>query len=37
MFEELGARFIRTARLPEWHDLYKESQRFVNIFKWSVE
>lgn len=35
--EKLGARFIRTARLPEWHDLYKEGERFVNIFEWSVE
>lgn len=35
--EKLGARFIRMARLPEWHDLYKEGQRFVNVFEWSVE
>ncbi len=35
--EKLGARFIRVARLPKWHDLYKEGQRFSNIFEWSVE
>ena len=35
--EKLGARFIRVARLPEWNDLYKEGQRFSNIFEWSVE
>jgi ribosomal-protein-alanine N-acetyltransferase len=35
--EKLGAKFIRTARLPEWHDLYKDGQRFVNIFEWSVD
>ncbi|MGE5613270.1 MAG: GNAT family N-acetyltransferase [Bacillota bacterium] len=35
--EKLGARFIRLARLPEWHDLYKEGERFVNIFEWSVD
>ena len=35
--EKLGARFLRTVRLPEWHDLYKKGQRFSNIFEWSVE
>ena len=35
--EKLGSRFVRTARLPEWTDLYKEGQRFSNIFEWSVE
>lgn len=34
--EKLDAKFIRKARLPEWHDLYKEGQRFINIFEWSV-
>lgn len=35
--EKLGLRLVRLARLPEWHDLYKEGQRFVNIFEWNVE
>jgi len=35
--EKLGARFLRVARLPEWTDLYKDGQRFSNIFEWSVE
>ena len=35
--EKLGARLIRTARLPEWHDLYKEGRRFSNIYEWSLE
>jgi len=35
--EKLGARFLRVARLPEWTDLYKEGQRFLNIFEWSAE
>jgi RimJ/RimL family protein N-acetyltransferase len=35
--EKLGARFLRVARLPEWNDIYKEGQRFSNIFEWSVE
>jgi RimJ/RimL family protein N-acetyltransferase len=35
--EKLGARLVRVARLPEWHDLYKQGDRFVNIFEWSVE
>ena len=34
--EKLGARLVRTARLPEWHDLYKEGRRFSNIFEWRV-
>jgi len=35
--EKLGTRFVRTARLPEWHDLYKKGQRFMNIYEWSVK
>ena len=35
--EKLGAKFVRTVRLPEWTDLYKEGQRFMNIFQWSVD
>jgi len=35
--EKLGARLLRAARLPEWHDLYREGRRFSNIFEWSVE
>jgi hypothetical protein len=35
--EKLGAKLIRVARLPEWHDLYNEGQRFENIFEWSVD
>jgi len=34
--EKLGAKWIRMARLPEWHDLYEEGQRFVNVFEWSI-
>jgi Acetyltransferases, including N-acetylases of ribosomal proteins len=34
--EKLGARLVRVARLPEWHDLYKDGQRYVNIFEWSI-
>jgi len=35
--EKIGAHFIREARLPEWNDLYKEGQRFSNIFEMSVQ
>ena len=35
--EKLGAHLVRLARLPEWHEMYKEGKRFVNIFEWSVE
>jgi len=32
--EKLGARLVRLARLPEWSDLYKGGQRYVNIYEW---
>lgn len=35
--EKLGARLLRVVRIPEWHDLYKDGQRFENIFEWNVE
>jgi RimJ/RimL family protein N-acetyltransferase len=35
--EKLGARLVRVARLPDWHDLYKEGQRFSNIFDWKTD
>jgi len=34
--EKLGAKLLRQARLPEWASLYKEGQRNVNIYEWSV-
>ena len=34
--EKLGLRLVRVARLPEWHDLYKNGQRFQNIFEWVI-
>jgi RimJ/RimL family protein N-acetyltransferase len=35
--EKLGARLLRVARLPEWHDIYKEEGgRLFNIFVWDV-
>jgi len=35
--EKLGVRFLRVARLPESHPLYKDGRRFQNIYEWSVE
>jgi RimJ/RimL family protein N-acetyltransferase len=35
--EKLGARLVRVAPLPEWHDLYARGQRFSNIYEWNVE
>ena len=35
--EKLGTRHIRTVRLPEWTDMYKNGARFSNIYEWSVE
>jgi len=34
--EKLGARLVRLARLPEHSDLYKNGQRFANIFEWDL-
>lgn len=34
--EKLGLKFIRTVRLPEWYDLYKEGQRFMNVYEWNI-
>jgi len=34
--EKIGARHIRTVRLPQHSDLYKEGQRFSNIFEMEV-
>jgi tagatose 1,6-diphosphate aldolase len=35
--EKLGAKFMRVATLPEWTELYRDGQRFVNIFEWNIE
>jgi len=35
--EKLGARHLRVAQLPQWHDLYEEGQRFQNIYEWDIE
>ena len=34
--EKLGARHLRVARVPAWHDLYQGGCKFVNIFEWMV-
>lgn len=34
--ENLGAKYIRIAPLPEWHELFDDGQRFVNIFEWNL-
>jgi ribosomal-protein-alanine N-acetyltransferase len=33
--EKLGATHIKTARLPEWTDMYKEGHRYENLFDWT--
>ena len=35
--EKLGARFVRTAQLPHWHDMYEEGHRYMNIFEWDLD
>jgi RimJ/RimL family protein N-acetyltransferase len=35
--EKLGARLLRVARLPEWHDLYTQGNRLENIFEWTID
>jgi len=34
--DKLGAKHVRTARLPEWTDLYQGGQRFSNVFEWDI-
>ena len=34
--EKLGAKFLRKAELPEWHDMYEEGHRYMNIFEWDL-
>jgi len=34
--EKLGAKFIRKAELPDWHDMYEEGYRHMNIFEWDL-
>ena len=31
--EKIGGRLVRIARLPSWHDLYIEGQRFVCVYE----
>ena len=35
--EKLGARFVRTAAIPPWHDLYERGHRYANIFEWRFD
>ncbi len=35
--EKLGARHVRTAALPAWHDLYQKGERKSNIYEWRIE
>ena len=34
--EKLGARLIRTVRLPEWNDMYNEDHKYQNIYEWEI-
>lgn len=34
--EKLGAKLLRTAPLPQWHELYQKGQRFENIYEWDI-
>ncbi len=35
--EKIGACPVRTARLPDWHDLYREGHRSVSIYEWDLK
>lgn len=35
--EKLGARHVRAAALPEWHDLYRDGHRMENVFEWVID
>jgi|GEM_PF-1112172 len=34
--EKLGCTLVRVAKLPEWNDLYKGGQRYINIYEWDI-
>ena len=34
--EKLGAKLLRTARLPEGSSLYREGRRYMDIFEWGI-
>ena len=34
--EKLGARLLRVAPTPAWHDLYQKGDRFGNIYEWRI-
>jgi len=34
--EKLGAKFVRKVELPDWHDMYNEGHRYMNIFEWDM-
>jgi len=34
--EKLGAKFIHTADIPDWHHEYEEGFRHMNIFVWEI-
>lgn len=35
--EKLGCRLSRIARIPRWHELYQEGQRFLSIYEYTME
>ncbi len=35
--EKLGARLLRQAPVPAWHDLYQGGVERVNVFAWSLD
>lgn len=35
--EKLGARHVRAAALPEWHDLYEAGHRTENVYEWTID
>ena len=34
--EKLGARRLRAAKIPRWHEMYDSGERRKNIFEWDV-
>ncbi len=34
--EKLGAKHVRVAKVPEWHDMYERGLHNVNIYEWSI-
>ncbi len=34
--EKIGARLLRKAEVPAWHEMYKDGKRYVNVYECDI-